>query len=231
MSDPQPPPPGPPAAPPPPGAAGAAPPDRPSATEPPAGLLATAVGVITAPGPTLRQVTAQPRLSSALVVAVVVAALTSIGNAADAPVQAGPMAEGLAVAAAVIGPVLQLALLALGALVVLGAARLLGGTGGYLATFAGMAFALVPWTVTAALPLLGVVAGFPGRVVSGVLAGLVAVWVVALTVVAVQSTQGLSTGRALAATLAPVLAVGAALGLLIALVAALVAAIGMAAFA
>lgn len=175
----------------------------------------------------MRQVTAQPRLTSALVVAVVVTALTSIGNAADASAQAGPMAEGLAVAAAVIGPVLQLALLALGALVVLGAARLLGGAGGYLATFAGMAFALVPWTVTAALPLLGVVAGFPGRVVSGVLTMLVAVWVVALTVVAVQSAQRLSTGRALAATLAPVLAVGAALGLLIALVAA----IGVAAFA
>lgn len=225
------PPPGHPAAPPPPGAAGAAPPDRPSATEPPAGLLATAVGVVTAPGPTMHQVTAQPRLTSALMVAVVVSALTSIGNAADGSAQAGPMAERLAVATAVMGPVLQLALLALGALVVLGAARLLGGAGGYLATFTGMAFALVPWAVTAALPLLGVVAGFPGRVVSGVLTGLVAVWVVALTVVAVQSAQRLSTGRALAATLAPVLVVGAALGLLIALVAALAAAIGMAAFA
>lgn len=238
MTDPQRPP-GHPAAPPPPGTS-AAPavggPDRTEAAEPQAGLLATAVGVVVTPGSTLRQVTAtaQPRLIWALVVAVVVSALTSIGNAADAALQAGPMgemAEGLAVATAITAPLLQLAVLALGALVVLGAARLLGGRGGYLATFTGMAFALVPWAVTAALPLLGALAGFPGRVVDGVLTVVVAVWVIALTVLAVQSAHHLSTGRALAATLAPVVAVGTALGLLIALLVAIVAAIGVAAFA
>lgn len=229
-------PPDPPAAPPPPRARTAAPSEtsQPERVAPPSGLLATAVGVVTAPWPTLRQVTAHPRPGGAVAVALVVSALTSVSNAAGAPMSASPtagMAEGLAVAAAVLGPVVQLGVLALGALVVLGAARLLGGTGGYAATFAGMAFALVPWAVTAALPLLGVVAGFPGRVVDGVVTVLVAVWVAALTVVAVQSAHRLSTGRALAATIAPVVAVGAALGLLIVVVAAIVAAIGMAAFA
>lgn len=236
MSDPQHPP-GHSAAPPPPGTPGAPAagrPDQAEETEPQAGLLATAVGVVVTPGATLRQVTAWPRLTWALVVAVVVGALTSIGNAADAALQAGPMgemAEGLAVATAITAPLLQLAMLALGALVVLGAARLLGGRGGYLATFTGMAFALVPWALTAALPLLGALAGFPGRVVDGVLTVVVAVWVIALTVLAVQSAHHLSTGRALAATLAPVVAAGAALGLLIAFLIAIVAAIGVAAFA
>lgn len=182
---------------------------------PDAGVLATAVGVIVSPLATLRAVTARPRIGGALGVAVAVLALTSIASAADSGMQgAGPFGgEAAFVAGAVAGLLVGLGMLALGAAIVLGAARLLGGAGSYAATFCGMAYAVVPWVLTVPLSLLGTAAGFPGQLLAGVASVVVGVWATALTVLAVGTAHGLTTGRALAAVVAPVLVLAALIGL------------------
>lgn len=186
------------------------------------GVLPTAVGVVLSPMSALGHVTARPRIGGALGVALVVLALTSIAGAADARVEAGGLfgvgGEGVAVAGAAASTLLGLGALALGALIVAGAARLLGGSGSYAATFCGMAFALVPWALTVVLPLLESVTGFAGRLVGGVLTVVVAVWATALAVLAVRLAHHLTTGRAVIATLAPVLALAVLIGLPFALV-------------
>ncbi len=187
---------------------------------PDAGLLATAVGVVVSPLVTLRAVTARSRIGEALGVAVAVLALTSIAGAADSGMQGGGAFGGDAafVAGAVAGLLVGLGMLALGALIVLGAARLLGGSGSYAATFCGMAYAVVPWVLTVPLSLLGTAAGFPGQLIAGVLSVVVGVWATALTVLAVGTAHGLTTGRALAAVVAPVLVLAALIGLPFAIV-------------
>lgn len=187
------------------------------------GVLPTAVGVVLSPMSALGHVTARPRIGGALGVAVVVLALTGIAGAADARVQTGGLfggvgGEGMAVASAAASPLLGLGAVALGALIVVGAARLLGGSGTYAATFCGMAFALVPWALTVVLPLLQSVTGFAGRLVGGVLTVVVAVWATALAVLAVRLAHHLTTGRAVIATLAPVLALAVLIGLPFAIV-------------
>lgn len=187
---------------------------------PDAGVLATAVGVVVSPRVTLRAVTARPRIGGALGVAVAVLALTSIGNAADSGMRGGGPFGGDAafVAGAVTGLLVGLGMLALAAVIILGVARLLGGSGSYAATFCGMAYAVVPWVLTVPLSLLGTAAGFPGQLVAGVLSVVVGVWATALTVLAVGTAQGLTTGRALAAVGAPVLVLAALIGLPFAIV-------------
>lgn len=180
-----------------------------------AGVLATAVGVVVSPLVTLRAVTARPQIGGALGVAVAVLALTGIGSAADSGMQgAGPFGGEAAFAAgAVAGLLVGLGMLALGALIVLGAARLLGGSGSYAATFCGMAYAMVPWVLTVPLSLLGSTAGFPGQLLAGVLSVVVAVWAAALVVLGVGTAHELTTGRALAAVVAPVVVLAALIGL------------------
>lgn len=185
-----------------------------------AGVLATAVGVVVSPLVTLRAVTARPRIGGALAVAVAVLALTSIASAADSGMQgSGPFGGDAAfVAGAVAGLLAGLGMLALGAVIILGAARLLGGSGSYAATFCGMAYAVVPWVLTVPLSLVGTTAGFPGQLIAGVLSVVVGVWAAALTVLAVGTAHGLTTGRALAAVVAPVLVLAALIGLPFALI-------------
>lgn len=180
-----------------------------------AGVLATAVGVVVSPLVTLGAVTARPRIGGALGVAVAVLALTSIASAADSGMRAtGPFGGDAAfVAGAVAGLLVGLGMLALGAMIILGAARLLGGSGSYAATFCGMAYAVVPWVLTVPLSLLGTAAGFPGQLIAGVLSVVVGVWAAALTVLAVGTAHGLTTGRALTAVMAPVLVLAALIGL------------------
>lgn len=187
---------------------------------PDAGVLATAVGVVISPLVTLRTLTARPRIGGALGVGVAVLALTSIASAADSSMQGGgPFGSDAAfVAGAVGGLLVGLGGLALGAVIMLGAARLLGGSGSYAATFCGMAYAMVPWVLTVPLSLFGTTAGFPGQLIAGVLSVVVGVWATALTVLAVSAAHGLTTGRALAAVVAPVLVLAALIGLPFAIV-------------
>lgn len=185
------------------------------------GLLETVVSVLTRPVPTLRRLTARPRVGWAVVVTVAIALLTWVAAAAQfrtGPPGAGGLPPELAqlrgafvVAAVVGGPFISLIGLAVWAAILHGVSLLLRGEGSYPGLFTGLAFANVPSTLTVIgqlLALAGVAGALLGRLVNLALAA----WVLVLGVIAVRENYGFSTGKAIAAWLIPF---GILLGLVI----------------
>lgn len=206
----------------------------PPAVAPPAGLLDSAVGVVTSPTSTLRSLAAHPRLGWAFVVVVVLSALSTIAEGPGAPEIPGAPAAGdgaaasLYVARIVGGALLATGLLAGGAALLHGLARLLGGVGDFRGTLTVIAFATVPNALAVPVQLLPALP-IP-QVLAGTLAGLISVallvWVVTLLVQGMRLTHGITVGRAIAVVALPVaILVGVVLLLVVLAGAALVAAL------
>lgn len=200
------------------------------------GLFELAVAVVTSPGRAFAEVARRQPLAWSIVVVLTVNALAaatqfasatgslSVGSS-TAPLGAGGLTFSPVAALAggvLLGAPFGLAMTAVWTALVLLFARMLGGTGGYRATFCGLAFASVPQVFTVIVTAVALPLGAAGSVL-GVLATMgVAVWMVVLSVMAIRSAHALSTGRAVAAVLLPVVALGVVFTLIAVAVIALV---------
>ena len=195
-------------------------PDAPPAPEAPKGFFDLAVGFITEPVATFRVLAQQQPVWWALLLVagimalmfavqmVEIAAGPDLGGPGAPPPDLGPL-EGLGLGATLavgiaVGVPFSLAFFAVWVAVVMGSARLVGGAGGFGATFTGLGFAYAPSIfavlATALVIPLGTLAGFLGALV----AFGVSIWMLVLNVLAVREVHGLSTGRAVAALLIPI---------------------------
>lgn len=180
--------------------------------DPPEGLLDAAVAVISEPVITLRRVVAHPNVGWAVIITVIVGALSGaataagFGGAGGDELQIGTDLErfrGLLVVGGLIGgPITSLILLAIWSAIVLGIGRLLKGSGQYQELFTALAFANVPSVLNVPAQLLAL-AGTAGAVLSGLASFAIAVWVIVLSVLAVREAHRFSTGRAVATVLIP----------------------------
>jgi hypothetical protein len=178
------------------------------------GLLETTVSVVTEPVPTLRRLTRRPRIGWAVVVTLVVGALSGVVALVAGPsgTRAGfevtPAMDqafrAIGLAFVVLGPVFGLIGLALGAGVLQVSSYLLGGRGGYAGLFTALGFAQVPQVFGIPVGALARLAGGPVLVLSGVVSFGLWLWSVVLAAVAVRENHDFSTGRAVAALLLPV---------------------------
>ncbi|MDP8961753.1 MAG: YIP1 family protein, partial [Actinomycetota bacterium] len=129
------------------------------------GLLETVVSILTRPVPTLRRLTALPRVGWAVVVTVVIAVLTWVAAAAQfgtgppgtggLPLELAELRGPVMVGAVVAGPIISLIGLTIWAAILHGLSLLLRGEGSYPGLFTGLAFANVPSALTVVGQLLG----------------------------------------------------------------------------
>lgn len=175
------------------------------------GLLESAVSVVTDPVATLRRLAGSAPVGWAVVVTVVISALTSLVTAAGfmadpdslpLPLQGVP-SSSLILAAVILGPLLSVAGLAIGAGLMQLVAAMLGGQGTYRGTFTALAFANVPSLIGVPVDLLGV--ALPTvRLLAGLVGLALTVWVIVLAVIAIRESHALSTGRAVLTLVIPV---------------------------
>ncbi|MDP8959173.1 MAG: YIP1 family protein [Actinomycetota bacterium] len=196
-------------------------------TGPDEGVLESALGVITRPVVTLHRLSQERRLAWAVGLTVILSLLSALAITAQfgsAPMgfRPGPPPMPLAqlrpvllVAAAILGPVFGLLLLAINAALVHGTSLLLRGRGSYAGLFVGLAFAGVPSFFNIPFQLLPLAFERAGGAISLLVSLAVGIWVLVLDVIAIRQNYGFSTGRAVAALLIPVLVV---IGLLVALI-------------
>ena len=192
--------------------------DSPPAPQPeeaqtlPGGLLETAVGVVTEPVPTLRAVVRAAPLGAALLVIVVGSCLSGITTltqlratptAPGAPAFPIPDGPGVLVAAAVLGPIIGLIASVIYAGILHIVTLMLGGKGPFRGLFCGMAFASIPNLFQIPLQLLGVALGPVVQATTSIATFGIAIWTIALGVIAVRENIGFSTGRAVAVVLIP----------------------------
>ncbi|MFN2556086.1 MAG: YIP1 family protein [Nitriliruptorales bacterium] len=177
------------------------------------GLLETVVSILTRPVPTLRGLTARPRVGWAIAVTLFIGVLTWVAAAArfgtsppgvgGLPPEFRELRGVFMVGAVVFGPIFGLIGLALGAGILHGVSLLLRGEGSYSGLFTGLAFANVPSALTVITQLLPLSLGMGGALLAGLTNFALAAWVVVLGVLAVRENNRFSTGRAIAVVLIP----------------------------
>jgi hypothetical protein len=201
--------------------------EQPRAEEPSEeGLLETTISVLSQPVPTMRRLTRKPRWGWAVIVTVVI----SVGSSLAMVAQGGPLVgaqpgfapppeleqqlRAVGLVFALVGPVVAVIALAVGAGLVQVSSYLLGGKGGYAGLFTGLGFASLPNALGIPAMLLPRLLGGAGSALAGLVNLGALVWAVVLSVIAVRENHEFSTGRAVAALLIPVaVLVGGLIGL------------------
>ena len=176
------------------------------------GLLETASGVVTEPVPTLRAVVRSAPLGQAFVVIAAGSCLSAITTVAQLratptagvpPVFSIPEGPGVLVVAALLGPILGLISSVIYTAVLQVVALMLGGKGPFKGLFCGLAFASIPGLFQIPLQLAGIALGPVVQAILGIVTFAIAIWTIALGVIAVRENNDFSTGRAVAVMLIP----------------------------
>jgi len=172
------------------------------------GLLETAVGVITQPVTTLRRLTRERPLGWALVVAAVLSLLLTVVGVATAPNLPSRFFGLTLVGSAILGPLLGVAGLFIGAGLYHLICLLLGGRGTYLGLVVGFAFAAIPYLLGIPFRILPPFLGSGGQALLDLVQLGLSIWVLALTTIAIRENNGFTTARAVVALLLPLLVIG-----------------------
>ena len=159
------------------------------------GIIETLGGVLTRPISTIRSICEQRPIGWAIIVALVVSVMTTVGIDPGILEKLGLAELSMPAVVALFCIISLVSLLILTAIYHL-AASMLGGRGTYGGLFCGSAFAGLPGIFAAPLALIGLLSTV-GAVISGLGSFGIVVWSLVLGILAVRENYLISTGRAI----------------------------------